>query len=337
MVLRSVMVMFLCVMVVTVGGGVSWAQEEPPSQGAGAQGAPPSEPGHGEAHPERESDAEAGHVDAGGLDPAAPRLAQIEAPLDPEEQRQEVAENHGDDQPAAEKGLPWAEIWAAIAALAAVAMAVISLRALVFLRETFKQTREAVIEAGLATRAAEAGAAAAASGNKIARDMGIAQTRAYVDVERLAVRNRRDVLLDIRNGGHSPARWYSVTLVARFEPFTGDLIFAPIEFDSTEAMPPTNQWTGPPAQTSVSNVLDDMLSADAIDQAFKGRGVLIVQGQVRWATMFGEVLETEFLFQSESLMDQLAHIPDGEEWRQRGIPLDRAPGEHRTVRMIEGD
>lgn len=328
MIVRSVMAMILCVMVVTLGSGVARAQGagavSSEEDGAERAHGRPAEHGHADA-PDHEDGADSREEPLRDAPLRALAEVALGDPVEPQEQRHEADEQGEGNGDQVNRGWPWAETWAGIAAGAAVVMAGISWVALDFLRKTFGETRKAV--------------RAARRANKVVRDMGIAQTRAYIDVERLAFRHKqKEFRLDIRNGGHSPARWYAVTLAARFEVVSTGLDPMPeVIFDDGIDMPPLRTWSGPPAQTSWSNIWYDDASAEAVHRSLSLSGILIVQGRIEWATMFNETFASEFLFHTTIARAAIERSVTDETVRKCGLPLSRTPGVHRIAWPVERD
>lgn len=140
------------------------------------------------------------------------------------------------------------------------------------------------------------------------RRIGQAQVRAYISLSSVTLYpfgQRRSLSLDFANIGQSPARWVEVESNARALdiPENGWVFERDVEIDLTGRK---QRWyvSGDQKHFGFSchpKVIggaedDDDAIAGLIREAVSENKLLVLQGMLRWETVFGEVFETAFLF-----------------------------------------
>lgn len=138
--------------------------------------------------------------------------------------------------------------------------------------------------------------ALAREANKISRESGKAQSRAYVSVEWAMVElNRLNSKISIKvvNSGHTPALW--VNIHAEVIVFNADEQQPSMQFDRQAI---GSDWGAIPSGNYAELPTYCQAETAAILKVQEARGILTLDifGRIRYETIFGEVYETEFDF-----------------------------------------
>jgi len=157
---------------------------------------------------------------------------------------------------------------------------------------TLKATRDAVTEANEATEAARRAVQATEEGNR-------RQLQAYVHVERAEINwsdmaaSHPSITLFVKNSGQTPAKWFGVSvIVLATDHLVNQSTFDNAEWQKRELI----RWSALAGMSDVSipgNRVDDV---ETLSKAYSSQMVVNVMGAVRYETMFGEIVETEFWF-----------------------------------------
>jgi|GEM_PF-2664178 len=147
---------------------------------------------------------------------------------------------------------------------------------------------------------------------KVTRDVGRSQTRAYVAVKDAFLYQgvfEPSVMLKISNIGQTPVRWIEIEGNAHPAPekFTADnILLNPKGINK-------HRWSIDPGQEGREHPVDletDSSLKKIIEQCGSD-GRFVIQGTVRWETMFAEIFESTFFYWGSPQPLQTKKTPDG--------------------------
>jgi len=140
----------------------------------------------------------------------------------------------------------------------------------------------------------------------VTRETGRDQSRAYLEIIEVRIPHGTgaQIVGTVLNQGSTPAKWYEVKAASRFQsaPETGPQ--QAILFDVEMPLGRTRRWTSPASgQTLTVGMLygTDAASAKSVKIAERLQGYLILQGELRWETIYGEIYWSQFLFCTDQL------------------------------------
>ena len=144
---------------------------------------------------------------------------------------------------------------------------------------------------------------------EVTRQTGRDQSRAYLDITDVKIHFEptSNIIGTVLNQGSTPARWYEVRTAFVFQPASEDGETHTVEFDSTLELSKPRRWASPPAGKALTFEPlkpDDIVSAEAVARAHTQSGILVLQGELRWETVYDETYFSQFLYHTHRINDR---------------------------------